>query len=409
MGRTRQNESNGRLAYVDGWRGVAILLVLMTHAWAEAEAPALSFHVGSHTVALAAIPAIGYVGVNLFLVLSGLCLTFPFMRDPTLRDRTTIGSFWLRRVRRIVPAYYISILMILLLWAGFRTLASHLPDSATGRVPTAPAPVTLADLGSHLLFLHNMRPENVCTINSSYWSLAMEFQLYLLFPLLLEAAVRWGPWRVAGIVLATQLIYRFTLDFLLWDPKLEVMTAYEFVAPKAMLGRMFDFSVGMTAAYVINRPPRSTLHWMLLGRWAGIAGLACLLAAFTLKVMGGHILVTYTVQDVLWALGFGLVVCWSSRNGTLGCRLLSFGPLVKIGLFSYSLYLIHQPIIYCLSQVWRMHVKAGPAFVANLASLPLVIGIAWLFFLCFEAPFMRRPTRTPERVVIAAPEPTYAQ
>jgi len=111
--------STVRLGYIDGLRGVVVLLVLVTHTWVFAGAPALSFHIHGRAIVLPAIPAIGDVGVNLFLVLSGFCLAFPFLRDPTYRDRMMITQLWMRRVRRIVPAYYVSIVFVFLLYPGF--------------------------------------------------------------------------------------------------------------------------------------------------------------------------------------------------------------------------------------------------------------------------------------------------
>src|SRR5579864_4346783 len=101
-----------RLEYIDGLRAVAALMVLLTHMWVFMGAPALSFQVGHATIVMATMLAVGNVGVNLFLVLSGFCLAWPFACDSTLRDRTTIWQFWKRRFLRIAPAYYVSIAVV---------------------------------------------------------------------------------------------------------------------------------------------------------------------------------------------------------------------------------------------------------------------------------------------------------
>jgi peptidoglycan/LPS O-acetylase OafA/YrhL len=139
---------------------------------------------------LASIPAIGHIGVNLFLVISGFCLAYPFVRDPTYLQRMSLRKFCLRRVSRIVPAYYASFLVV----AAVSLLASKLLPDRRHMVLSNPLDYIL-----HALCLHNFSVDHVSSINGSYWSLALEFQLYFAFPLLLALMFRFGIWPILAI------------------------------------------------------------------------------------------------------------------------------------------------------------------------------------------------------------------
>ena len=382
-----------RLGYIDGLRGVAILLVLLTHTWIFAGAPALSFHIYGKAIVLAAIPAIGYVGVNLFLVLSGFCLAFPFLRDPTYRDRMTTTQFWMRRLRRIVPAYYISIVFVLLLYPGFGWLMKVLPIHRSGATALANAP-PLAEVTPHLFLVHNLFPEHVSTINGSYWSLALEFQLYFLFPLFLELFFRWGPWRTVVLILIGQLTYRITLEQCLSSTTLD---QYQFVLPKAVFGRMFDFAIGMTAAYVVIR--RSLAQDILTSRWGGFFGATLLILAF---VLTSYLRVPASLTDVVWAVGFAAVICYASCEKNACNRALSYRPLCALGVISYSVYLIHQRIVERLGFVIRLYLKAGPAYILLTLCIPLIIGVGLLFFKLAEFPFLVPAVQKAEKQELSA-------
>ncbi len=266
--------TDSRLSHIDGLRGLAILLVLLTHTWVFNGALSLALHVHGYSIVLASLPAIGYVGVDLFLVLSGFCLAWPFMRDHSYRDRMSVGRFWMRRVRRIVPAYYASIIVVVAISIGFDYL---IPSRLTMSAPHFAKDTFVRDLWPHLLFVHNFFVDRVSAINGSYWSLALEFQLYMLFPIVLEATFRWGPWRVLGLALAIQLAYRIFLESYVPTG----LNQFEFILPKAMLGRIVDFACGVAAAQLVADDQQR--HFARPGPRLLLANaVACLLTAFGL-------------------------------------------------------------------------------------------------------------------------------
>lgn len=358
-GRIARVQSATRLLHIDGLRGLAIFLVLVTHTWVFSGAPALSTRVFGHRIVLAALPAVAHVGVNLFLVLSGFCLTWPFVRDISYRERMTMLRFFGRRVRRIVPAYYSSIVIVLVLafmWAKLRGLPFALPS--------------WQDVSLHLAFVHNLSPEHASTINGPYWSLALEFQLYLAFPLFYEVLRKWGAVSLLAACLLLQLTYRIALEQTL-PP--DVLSAYDFVLPKALLGRMSDFVCGMIVAYAVVAEERG-------GRtsptWVPFAAVGFLATGFIGTCW--HLL-PESLLDIAWSLGFASLVWWACRSGRCN-RVFCFKPIVYLGIISYSVYLLHQPIIERVCAVIRTHFKPDPSFIIALIVLPLVVAICFLFY-----------------------------
>jgi peptidoglycan/LPS O-acetylase OafA/YrhL len=378
MSYTGTNALDCRLRHIDGLRGLAILLVLMTHTWAFNGAPALSFRIGIHTIVLAAIPAIGHIGVNLFLVLSGFCLAWPFMRDRSYKDRMSVTRFWSRRIRRIIPAYYISILLFVAIAVAFdRWIVA--PAGSSGR-PSVVLP-SFADIWSHLIFIHNCFVDHVSAINGSYWSLALEFQLYLVFPIFLEAMFRWRPWRVVTIVIILQSLYRYYLEAAL---PASVLKEYEFVLPKAMFGRMLDFVCGMMAAYVVAENLRR-YSFISRATWFSATSLVCLAAGFSLTCGRSA---PQSLIDVSWSFGFASLICGASANGTICNRLFCYRPLVLLGMCSYSVYLLHQPLVECTAHLTLLLMKPGKAFLVGMTLLPIIVGVCVVFFWICERPFL---------------------
>ncbi len=363
------------LSYLDGLRGLAALYVVIHHAYMEVPPTALPHLAELSTRWL----YYGQVSVDIFIVLSGYCLMLPVViAGGSLRGG--IGQYLLRRARRILPPYYIALLLSLILIAGIPGMNQI---SGTRWDVALPA-IKRGAIGSHLLLLHNLNVNWALTINPPMWTVATECQIYFLFPLLLLPI-----WKRFGN-LAT-IIVAFTLG-------LAPQFLFNQLNKQACLWFLGLFAMGMVAA-VINFsrliPKERLLRW---SKAFCILGLIVFFAGTF--VFGASRLWEYLyLMDFLVGLTIScfLVLCtgYCFNDAKLShpffLRFLMSPYVVRLGTFSYSLYLVHFPLLSLL-HLWIRPLNLPPVeqlgFLLSVGTGVSLI-LAYIFYILFERPFMR--------------------
>ncbi len=186
-----------RLHFIDGLRGMAMLMVLACHCWLFGGQWTVTVPPGVHGVNLAPLLAYGSTGVNLFLVLSGFCLYWPFVKGGTRRE-PTLWEFAKRRCRRILPPYYVTLLLF-----GAPLFLQAIRHHSRPEIDFA-----WNWLWLHAVMAHNLNLTYVIRVDGALWTLALEFQLYVLFPLFVEAFRRFNVRGVLLTVLVASTCYR---------------------------------------------------------------------------------------------------------------------------------------------------------------------------------------------------------
>jgi peptidoglycan/LPS O-acetylase OafA/YrhL len=400
-----------------------MLMVLSFHCWqccgTVAPIPVSGWH-----RALILLLRHGYLGVHLFLVLSGFCLTYPLAREGAAAMRLDLRWFFIRRAWRILPPYYIALAFFCAL-----PVLEAVVRRALGRPVGSVFPFTAGQVMSHLLMLHNLSPAWVRTINGSFWSLALEWQLYLVFPLLVAAFRRWGPARALAGVLVLTLAYRG------WVYALHAGSGSWPLAPPNAVGcwlaygqvpgRVFEFALGMLAALVLRGSAESPVrartvldyeHEHEHEQEAGDAGLAMLspplrpagqralpapqasrrhlLGAVLSALLAFGVALGWSsfspVTDILWGIAFFCLVLYAGGRSAMGGGWLDSRPLVALGTISYSVYLLHEPLIRLVEELLGRHHLSPPAagalFVFGVA--PLMIALGWLYYHAVEVRFV---------------------
>ena len=179
----------GDIPAIEGLRGVAVAWVMVFHYFVLRDG---KFDDGflallKSWAPLEAFARNGYLGVDLFFLITGFLLTLPWFRhaDAGL-PAPDWRSFYFRRARRILPAYYVQLVILF-----FVVLPLVYP-----RIWIQSTPFVVGNLGAHFTFLHYTSPltSSSMTVNGALWTLAIEMQYYLLLPLVAPLFVRW-PWR----------------------------------------------------------------------------------------------------------------------------------------------------------------------------------------------------------------------
>jgi peptidoglycan/LPS O-acetylase OafA/YrhL len=220
--------------------------------------------------------------------------------------------------------------------------------------------------------------------NAAFWSMAVEAQLYLLFPIMLLTARRWGPAVMLGAVAAVVVMVGIAGPHI---PRVDTFVIQS--APD--LAALFAIGV-LTAGIVGASAERRSWPWPRLA-------LAAATPVVALIWWQGSV---WTLDHLYWvdlalgpAIACLLAALATGRPAQL-VRVLDARPLRRLGSFSYSLYLIHAPIVAVVCErIVAGRVAPGvPVFLVSLGIvLPVVLAFAWAFAAAFEAPLQRRMAR----------------
>lgn len=359
---------------LDGLRGLAILLVLMCHLlWSNPDAQ------GNLLVrALAHIHTEGWVGVSLFFVLSGFLIT-GILYD-TLADRAFFRNFYARRMLRIFPLYYG---FLLLLFMITRFTHNHWY-------------IGLAEILTYTQNLHLVFAPFTDTwwINlNHFWTLAIEEQFYLVWPLLvylLRTRRRIVVAAAVGMVLSLLIRLAWVL-FSNLDAHPYVLVSW---TPSQLDGLLFGAVIAMAI--------RS--RWRTRALRAAPAMLcAGALPMLAIWVKDGQLQMlehpfAEVIEPLLLALTFGGLLLWSLRSGTVQ-RVFAHPALRFFGRYSYGLYVYHYTLAGLFLGPMRTALLARGmskmigVLVPGATVFVVSIGVAWLSFRYFEEPFLRLKDR----------------
>ena len=316
------------------------------------------------------------------------------------------AEFFKRRARRILPPYYAALGVVLLLIALVPPLrdVTH-PDALWSEALPAYTPGTIL---SHLLLVHNFDPRWHSKIDYPMWSVATEWQIYFLFPfLLLPVWRRFGSGGAVGAAFAISLV-----PLALFFDRLSGVSPH-------FLGL---FALGMAAADLnFSARPRLTA-WRERLPWGGLAG--TFLVLLLLVSLGVHARwpLLVALKDILvgTATACLLISCTrfltrhheaatdqaagTRRHAPPVLRLLESRPAVALGVFSYSLYLFHAPVLaVCQSAVRSWGLPSNVQLALMLCvGVPLAVLCSYLFHLAFERPFLSRTLAQAAKEVAAS-------
>ncbi len=347
-----------RIAGLDGIRGLAALFVVLHHCYLMSY-PGYPDNTGPSWLGWLLY---GHVAVVVFIALSGFSLAVaPARNGWRLGGKARFGY---RRAWRILPPYWAALVFSLVVaWTVVPQPGSAPPNGKTIVV--------------YGLLLQDILGSPVP--NGAFWSIAVEAQLYLVFPLLLLVLRRAGAVvMVAGVTVLVAVIG-------LLAPRVPEVGLLMRLTPQfAAL-----FALGVVAAGTVRASDRvRRLPW----QWFALMALVPVVV--TVVVQGSQ----WWEREHFWmdlavgpAVALLLAAVATGRARSLRW-LLDTRPIRRLGSFSYSLYLIHAPIVVALSTtVVAPRVGPGPArFGATLAlAVPVSVLAAWWFSAVFEAPFQR--------------------
>jgi peptidoglycan/LPS O-acetylase OafA/YrhL len=366
---------------IDALRGLAALGVLAFHAqnaWYLGSGsdidPASRLRLMDHWLGIASIPVtFGWLGVNLFFVLSGLCIHYWHLNRAAQGRAFSYGAYLKRRFWRLYPAYLGAVVLSLALLA----LAEWLRQRMGAAEASGYARNALEQTLRYLTFTHTLSRDTLAGYNPPLYTLATEVHFYLLYPVVLWSFARWGARRtlLASVVLSGVLLalaYRTgNLDIIRPVEESALVRWPEWIAGCLVAEWWFGRRSGVSPS------PRATL--LLAGGALLGAGLYLLLAL-------------QFVLNAAWSFGLAaLVVAYlDPRRAASSIE----RHLAAAGLFSYSLYLLHWPVLRVAALLLKPSRESLLPHLAIYALLSIaIVLLARAFFRWFERPFLAAPAR----------------
>jgi peptidoglycan/LPS O-acetylase OafA/YrhL len=359
---------------LDGIRALSFLTVFLAHGGLEKYVP-------------------GYFGLTLFFFLSGYLITTLMRMEFTKTGHVSLGQFYLRRVLRIFPPFY------LVLIAATALTAKGLLDSRHADGTVTSTPLDWSAVGAQAAHFTNYYIVEHGWWNGMapgtwvYWSLAVEEHFYLVFPLLFlllrKRLQRWDQLALALLGLcALLLLWRFALVFALGATKDRMYVSSDTRVDSILFGCI----LAVWNNPVLDDPKRLTDRTVLLWLLGGLGLLALSLlvrqhappglapgAPFPARAVWFEQTLRYTLQGLGLLPLFLASIRWHDR---WPFKVLSLWPLRRIGLLSYSLYLLHTCALWACEQWVRWPTAARTALV-----LATILVVAELMYRFVERPF----------------------
>jgi peptidoglycan/LPS O-acetylase OafA/YrhL len=380
-----------RLRFLDGIRGVlalyvflfhlsGILLTIMAHYTDSLSQRALSLSSYFHYFFLDG----GRYAVVSFLVISGFCLALPVVRKENGLANFSLQEFLKRRAYRILPPYYIALLLSI----GISLFGMHGNIFADPTVGGYIA-LTIGHAWPHFFLLQNLISHYAYYIDGPLWSVCAEFHIYLLFGIIIIPL-----WRKIGL---SKTFFIVSIS----STALQLILKPDDMLVKSVFWFSIVFLLGVILAKkyvegVLSKlSSRLSLTLSLL-----LGGIVLAMQWITLSQKLQHqaffAMFTYTpqpVRDILWALATVFIIAYCLQGESRLTQLLQSRPLAGLGDASYTLYLVHMPLLHLVRYHMPMDMKTGvaAAFLYTLLSFLLVAGATYGFYRLVERRFLNTP------------------
>ncbi|MDO5033014.1 acyltransferase family protein [Corynebacterium sp.] len=354
---------------LDGLRGLAVLAVILYHFFQDF------------------LPG-GYLGVDMFFVLSGFLITSLLVREFRVNGRISLKDFWVRRFRRILPA---AVTVLTLCTALVAALGG---DLAVGIREQFLGTLFFVNNWTQIATSQSYFADNEIQVFAHYWSLAVEEQFYVFWPLIMVAvfvmAKRW-PRRapiVVSVVLALASVAAMWALYVPGEDPTRVYYGTDTHAFGLLCGAILSLLMTSTSA-----DPKAD-SWPSAGKTearvatvvgtlafvAYVAQLIWMTATLDFTYRGGLLLTSILGSLMIWGV--------ARERGPLTV-LFRTGVMRWLGQRSFSLYLWHWPVIMILRALFDGNHNSENPWILGLVAVPISFGLAELSYQFVENPFRR--------------------
>jgi peptidoglycan/LPS O-acetylase OafA/YrhL len=350
---------------LDGLRFIAFFVVFMAHSfYTEIEA----IKSDKVYVSVKDTAHLGIFGVNFFFVLSGFLITYLLLNEEFVRGKIDVPSFYMRRILRIWPLYFAVVFVGFVVFPQIRGLMGE-PYKETGKVLY------------FLLFINNFDKVPVSAVLGVLWSIAIEEQFYLFWPLLFRFLPQKFRRYIFPLIVVTSFIFR-----LLNINNQEVIYFHT-------LSCITDMAIGGWGAYLVNYRPGWKIRLQFLPKkvivFVYILGLTLLFARGHWKVND----ILNASERLIYSAFFLFVILEQNFAKHSFYKMSNFKSITKLGLYTYGLYVLHVIGIQITNNIFRklsLNNSLWKVLILETSvSLLISIGIAFVSYHLYEKHFLR--------------------
>lgn len=375
--KTVKKDRRARLRQVkglDGLRGLAVLAVVIYHFFGDI------------------LPG-GYLGVDLFFVLSGFLITSLLVREYRVSNTISLKDFWIRRFRRILPAALVTLFIVTAIVTAIGG------DIAVGIREQFLGTLFFVNNWTQIATSQSYFAESEIQVFAHYWSLAVEEQFYIIWPLVTlgifvftQRRLRRSPRRIPMLVTAVLAVLSAAIMALLFTPGEDPTRVYYGTDTHAfglLIGAFLSLAVTST-----RNDPRVD-SWPSAGKFearaAGAIGALALVGyVFQLLFMGDDLAVTYQGGLLLTSV-LGVLMIWGVIRETGPLTIIFRTNVMRwLGQRSFSLYLWHWPVIMILRALFDADGHMDHKWILGLVAVPIALVISEISYQHVENPFRRR-------------------
>ncbi|WEK36229.1 MAG: acyltransferase [Candidatus Pseudobacter hemicellulosilyticus] len=362
---------------LDGLRFISFFVVFLFHCYMTVY-PYIESSSPNASYAIRFLFQYGSLGVNFFFVLSGFLITYLLIREKELTGTIHVGNFYVRRILRIWPLYYACLFIAFVLFPMFKAMSGE-------------AYVERVDPWYYVFFAANFEymriwPEHPeAVLVSVLWSVAVEEQFYLTWPLILRFIPLKGYKYVFPVIMLFSLVFRsfYTADN---DADYAVRYFHTF----SVIG---DMALGGLFAYFCSFPNRFLTAITNLSRpaIAGIYTCAIVFSLFKTVIFPAGIPIIF--ERLVIGAFFGLIILEQNYASNSFFKLGRWKLISRLGTYTYGLYCLHLLAIYIgtkiVNKIGWDQTMLGTAFTQAIIALPLSLIISIASYHLYEKWFLR--------------------
>jgi peptidoglycan/LPS O-acetylase OafA/YrhL len=313
----------------------------------------------------------GNLGVNFFFVLSGFLITFLLIEEKQINKRIDLPRFWLRRILRIWPLYYFCVFFGFIIFPYLKLLFGHIPQET-------------ADPLSYIFFLNNFdflqKDSPDASILGVLWSIAVEEQFYLIWPILLTIIPFRFYWILFAGILVISIIFRAFYD-------------NGFMNEMHTLSCISDLAIGSFGAWLMHFTKAKNIIINLNKVYIIILyGLFLFIYFFRDEFLFSNYQIRIFERSLIAIVMLGIILeqCYS-KNSLF--KLSNFKNISRLGIISFGLYCLHFiGILVTTSVTSKLGINHGIWNVLLLETsmaLCLTIIFSWISYKFYESPFLK--------------------